>query len=240
MLANVTLDQAGWDRFRPKLGEFIEGLPQAGSARVAWTPDKGQAFEGLTIPAQVNYVGKGANLYRLGYDLDGSILVITKYLRATWLWERIRVQGGAYGGFILFDQRSGVLSFLSYRDPNLLATLENYNRTSSFLRQLDASRLNRAELTKTIIGTIGELDAYQLPDAKGFTSMARFLAGESDENRQRIRDQVLETSLEDFQAFAVTLDQVNEAGLVVVLGSQAAIEEANRQRPGWLQVQKVL
>jgi presequence protease len=79
--------------------------------------------EGLVIPAQVNYVGKGANLYEHGYQMDGSILVITPYLRSTYFYEKVRVQGGAYGGFCLFDRYSGIFSFLSYRDPNLMETL---------------------------------------------------------------------------------------------------------------------
>jgi Zn-dependent M16 (insulinase) family peptidase len=39
-----------------------------------------------------------------------------------FLWEKIRVQGGAYGGSCQFDRRSGGFTFISYRDPNLLAT----------------------------------------------------------------------------------------------------------------------
>jgi len=39
-----------------------------------------------------------------------------------------------------------------------------YNRTADFLR---STTLNEAELTRNIIGTIGEVDSYQLPDAKG-------------------------------------------------------------------------
>ena len=95
------------------------------------------AAEGLAIPAQVNYVGKGANLYDLGYAADGSVEVITNYLRTTWLWERVRIQGGAYGGFCVFNQRSGVFTFISYRDPNLLGTLENYDASAGFLRDLN-------------------------------------------------------------------------------------------------------
>jgi hypothetical protein len=117
-------------------------------------------------------------------------LVINNFLRTTWLWERVRVQGGAYGGSCSFDRRSGVFNFLSYRDPNLLATLENYDRASHFLRKVD---LSQDELTKSIIGVIGDLDAYQLPDTKGYTSMARYLAGDTDAERQRMRDEVLST-----------------------------------------------
>lgn len=56
---------------------------------------------------QVNYVGKGANLYAAGYQLSGSAYVISKHIGNTWLWDRVRVSGGAYGGFCDFDSHSG-------------------------------------------------------------------------------------------------------------------------------------
>jgi Zn-dependent M16 (insulinase) family peptidase len=237
MLCNATLDETNWSRFEPQLADFLAALPAAPVKMVAWSPQYGTKSEGMTIPAQVNYVGKGANLYDLGYQLHGSAMVITKYLRNTWLWERVRVQGGAYGTFCLFDHRSGVLNYVSYRDPNLLNTLDNYDRASQFLRQLE---LSDDELTKGIIGAIGDMDAYQLPDAKGYTSMLRYLAGSTNEARQRRRDEILGTTRADFKAFADVLEQVRDKGLVVVLGFQAAIEAANAARLGWLDVLKVL
>ena len=204
---------------------------------MAWQPTSAARFEGLAIPAQVNYVGKGANLYELGYNAHGSVDVITNYLRTTWLWERVRIQGGAYGAFCTFSNRSGVYTYLSYRDPNLLKTLDNYDGTAGFLRQLD---LSQEELTKSIIGVIGDLDAYQLPDAKGYTSMARYLAGDTDEGRQLWRDQVLSTSVRDFRSFGEVLEQVKEAGYVVVLGSPDALAKANAERGDWLELKKVL
>jgi Zn-dependent M16 (insulinase) family peptidase len=237
MIGNVTLDKANWAQFRPKLAGFVDALPAAPVDAVGWEPQPFSDAEGLTIPARVNYVAKGANLYKQGYQLHGSVSVITHYLATTWLWERVRVQGGAYGGFCLFSRHSGLLTYLSYRDPNLLATIENYDQTSRFLRDL---RLSEDELTKSIIGAIGRMDAYQLPDAKGYTSMVRYLIGESDESRQRLRDQVLSTTPADFRAFAEVLQSVGDTGRVVVMGSQEAIETANAAREGWLDVTRVL
>ncbi|OIW15177.1 hypothetical protein TanjilG_18612 [Lupinus angustifolius] len=45
--------------------------------------------------------------------------------------------GGAYGGLCDFDTHSGVFSFLSYRDPNLLKSLDVYDGTGDFLRGLE-------------------------------------------------------------------------------------------------------
>ena len=59
---------------------------------------------------QVNYVGKAANLYEdSGYQLSGASYVVNKVLGTTWLWDRVRVVGGAYGGFSDFDTHSGAL-----------------------------------------------------------------------------------------------------------------------------------
>ncbi len=54
-------------------------------------------------------------------------------------------------------------------------------------------------LTKAIIGTIGDVDSYMLPDAKGATAFARYLLGVSDEERQQRRDQILGTTAKDFK-----------------------------------------
>jgi presequence protease len=240
LICNVTLDEENWTTFKSKLDTFLANLPQLTDGKNKWAPQYPTVDEGLVIPAQVNYVGKGENLFRLGYELDGSINVITNYLRSTYLWERVRVQGGAYGGFCAFDPRSGVFTYLSYRDPNLLETIQNYDGTPEFLKHLDAGRLSAEELTKSIIGAIGELDAYQLPDAKGYTSMLRHLLGETDEYRQKIRDEVLSTSLEDFQMFGEILAEVAARGKVVVLGNQGKLEEANQAKRDWLSIQKVL
>jgi hypothetical protein len=237
MICNVTLDAANWAVFEPRLAGFLQSLPVAAPAKSQWRPTAASHFEGLTIPAQVNYVGKGANLFKLGYEARGSVDVILNYLRTTWLWERVRVQGGAYGAFCAFNQRSGVYTYLSYRDPNLLKTLDNYDGAASFLRQLD---LSQEELTKSIIGVIGDLDAYQLPDAKGYTSLARYLAGDTDEDRQIWREQVLSTSVRDFRTFGEMLERLKDVGYVVVLGSPEAIAKANAERGDWLEVKKVL
>ena len=91
-------------------------------------------------------------------------------------------------------------------------------------------------MTRSIIGTIGDIDAYQLPDAKGYTSMQRYLTGEADDIRQSRRDEILGAGVADFQAFADALAELIAHGQVVVLGSEQAIQAANVRRPGLLHV----
>ncbi len=226
LIVSLTADEGGRIASEAPLASLIATLRGDTNDAVmpsSWQLRADRAPEGLVVPAQVNYVGKAADLTASGYRFHGSALVITRFLRTAWLWERIRVQGGAYGGFSAFDSISGVFSFLSYRDPNLAATLATYDTTGQFLREvaLDATALERA-----IIATIGDLDSYQLPDARGFSALVRQLIGTSDAERQRIRDEVLGTTVADFRAFADQMDVVRDTGQVVILGSESALVAA--------------
>jgi len=237
MLCNVTVDAASWNVVRGQVTEFLASFPVEPAAPTAWQPADLPEMEGLTLPSQVNFVGKGTNLYRSGYRLHGSVFVINPYLRGTYIWDKIRVLGGAYGGFSIFDQQSGAFNFVSYRDPNLDQSLEAFDQAAGYLRTLD---LSDAELTKALIGAIGEVDGYQLPDAKGFTSMVRHLLGIKDEERQRLRDEMLATSPADFHAFADALDAARPESAVVVLGSADAVKNSQLNQSGELEVVKIL
>jgi len=236
MLCNVTTEAAHWAALRPRLADFLSVLPRTLATPAPWSIGQTPRAEGLVVPTQVNFVAKGANLYAAGLKPSGSHLVTRRYLNTVWLWDRVRVQGGAYGGFCSFDRYSGGFSFASYRDPNLLATLDIYDRTADFLRGAD---LGETELTRNIIGTIGQLDFYQLPDAKGFASMVRYLIGETDAARQRMREEILSTTAADVRNFADAVAEVAAHGRVVVLGSEQAIAAANKERPGLLEVNRV-
>lgn len=236
---NMTGDTATLSAASPHVNEFLASLPDKSSPLASWGGSLARVNEALVVPTQVNYVGKAANLYQdAGYELHGSAYVIEKHLGTTWLWDRVRVVGGAYGGFCSFDSHSGQFSYLSYRDPNLLETLETYDGTVDFLR---TTELHPEELTKAIIGTIGDIDAYQLPDAKGSTAFTRYLLGISDEERQLRREQVLGTSQKDFRNFADALECVKgkEARVAVVTSADKAAA-VNEKTPNFWEIRKVL
>jgi Zn-dependent M16 (insulinase) family peptidase len=228
MIVNVTLDAKHWSKFQPELESFVKSLPSKSVVEAEWSLAPGPRFEGLTVPTQVNSVGKAANLYDLGFTRNGSVAVITKYLRTTWLWEQVRMRGGAYGASCGFDPRSGVLSFSSSQDPGLLATLDTYDKSAEFLRTVSLTDL---DVTRSIIGVVSDLDFYELPDAKGYSALVRHLIGETDERRQKVRDEVLSTTEQSFRDFASAIEAAKDNGYVVVMGSAKAIEEAKQSAP---------
>ncbi|XP_022952756.1 presequence protease 1, chloroplastic/mitochondrial-like [Cucurbita moschata] len=237
-LVNITADGKNLTNSEKFIGKFLDLLPNEPVIKnSSWNARLSSDNEAILIPTQVNYVGKAANIYETGYQLNGSAYVISKYISNTWLWDRVRVSGGAYGGFCDFDTHSGVFSFLSYRDPNLLKTLDVYDGTVDFLRELE---LDNDTLAKAIIGTIGDVDSYQLPDAKGYSSLLRHLLGITEEERQRRREEILSTSLKDFKNFADALEAVRNKGVVVSVASPEDVEAAHSERPGFFQVKKAL
>ncbi|OAY78579.1 Presequence protease 1, chloroplastic/mitochondrial [Ananas comosus] len=237
-LVNITTDAKNLTKSTKYIEKFLDSLPNASAAGIdSWPALLSPVNEAIVIPTQVNYVGKAANIYETGYQLGGSAYVISKYIGNTWLWDRVRVSGGAYGGFCDFDTHSGVFSYLSYRDPNLLKTLDIYDGTANFLRELE---MDDDTLTKAIIGTIGDVDAYQLPDAKGYSSLLRYLLGVTEEEREKRREEILSTSLKDFKEFADVVESVKNNGAVVAVASPEDVAAANEERPGFFEVKKAL
>lgn len=232
-MVNMTGDEGALTAADKSLNEFWSSIAATSREDATWNSMLPRQNTALVVPTQVNYVCKGANLYEdAGYELSGSSYVINKLLGTTWIWDRVRVSGGAYGGFCDFDTHSGMFSYLSYRDPNLLSTVDVYDGTVDFLRNLD---LTSEELNKSIIGTIGDIDSYQLPDSKGRTAFMRHILGITEEQRQMRREEVLGTSLKDFKEFADVLDAVRTQGQVVAVTSAERVESANKERPGFFE-----
>jgi len=234
LTVNMTVDSA---QLENKVAKFVASLPGKPVDVNISDPDIGTRNEGLFIPSTVNFVGKGANIFDLGYVLNGSIAAIVNYLEMNWLWNLVRIQGGAYAGICLFDPLSGVLTFTSYRDPHIGRTLNIYDHTAEFLQTLI---LSETERVKCIIGALSRIDAYQRADAQGYTSLVRYLTGETDDARQKFRDELLTTTTEDFHMFSEVLSEVKDQGSIVVMGSPDAVEKMNVAGQPIIECTKVL
>ena len=107
-------------------------------------------------------------------------------------------------------------------------TLRVYRETADYLGNLS---LSEADITRAVVGAVGDVDAYMLPGAKGATAFSRWMTGESDEERQRIREEILATRLSDFHDFAPYLAAALKSAVPCVLGGADA--EAVAGAEGW-------
>ncbi|MBQ9536280.1 MAG: insulinase family protein [Desulfovibrionaceae bacterium] len=192
-------------------------LPHAADSKEPVVPIlKLPAKEALLIPSRINFVGKSTNLYANNWQYHGSASVILRYLRMGYLWEHVRVRGGAYGAFCNLNRASGTLICASFRDPNHQETLQAYDQMAAYLGKFTP---DKAQLTQAIVGAVGDLDSYELPSARGAVALNRYLTNDTPEMRQQMREEMLGTTAKDFRNFADVLASLAQ-GQVCILGGQ--------------------
>ena len=180
-----------------------------------------QRNEGLMTPANVQYVAKGYSYKELGYTYKGSMLVLKTILGYDYLWNNVRVKGGAYGCMANIN-REGSLIFVSYRDPNLVNTLNAYNNASKYLQSFD---VNEREMTKYIIGTISNLDTPLMPYYKGLKALGLYIRNITKEDRQREGNEILSTNVETIKSYSDIISKAMEQDYLAVVGNEKEIKD---------------
>ncbi len=205
-----------------ELGQLLASVSQEAYAPVENHYAIRNFNEGIYAPVQVQACVKGGNFFRKGYSYSGKLRVLNSIIGNTFLYQEIRVKGGAYGSYGSFTP-GGYQYFYSYSDPNLRETLGVYNSVPDFLRNFDCSR---REMDKYIIGEISSLDYPKTPDEIGSIADEYFITGFTQEDRQQIRDEVLATKVEDIRAYADIVEAIMSKDHYAVFGSEEKIKEA--------------
>lgn len=176
---------------------------------------------GIEVSSSVNFVAKAWMLGAQEAPGLGHLALLCQNLSRGHLWDKVRVEGGAYGSFASYGSTSPAFSCASYRDPNLMRTLEVYEQgLRSIVEQLD-----QATVDQNIIGTIGGIDKPRSPHGKGFSETGALLLGKTPQFRQTAREAVLDATVADIRAKAQEiLDSMATA--VTVVGSAGAMDEA--------------
>ena len=181
----------------------------------------GAKKEGIVIPAQIAYASSSANLYMQNKLSDGAYHVIRSILSYEYLWNVIRVQGGAYGSGFVYSAQSLNLGFYSYRDPTPARSVEMYRKSADFLRNLAKES---PDLTKFIIGAVGDTSPIMPPALAGKTADIRYFAGITDEDISRSRAQILGINKEKILEIADTLDKAFENAPVCIVAGKDKID----------------
>ena len=224
LFVSVTTDEAGYRGFEQQIALLRPLLytdpVETGCIRY----DFEQKNEGFYTAGQVQYVAAGGNFRKAGFDYSGALRIVKVILSYDYLWMNIRVKGGAYGCMSNF-RRGGDSFLVSYRDPNLLNTLEVFKGTPEYLKNFQA---DEREMTKYVIGTISELDVPMNPSAKGALALTAWFNGLTEEDLQKERDEILNASPEDIRRMGDLIQAVLEQGNICVVGSESVLEK-NRE-----------
>ncbi len=218
---SITADDSGYEALEKEMEGFLSVLEkgQAPEAMEKLTPE--QKNEGFKTPGQVQFVARCGSWKDAVPEYSGSFKVLRMILEYDYLWNNIRVKGGAYGCGCGFSY-DGKGYFASYRDPNLKETDEIYKNVWNYVKEFDA---DERDMTKYIIGTISGMDIPLNPSAKGARSFGAYMCGVNEAFLQQERNQILDTTPEEIRSFAGMTKAVYDAGHICVVGSESKIEE---------------
>ncbi|MCR5668994.1 MAG: insulinase family protein [Lachnospiraceae bacterium] len=177
--------------------------------------------EGFQNAAQIQYVARSGDFKKVGYEYSGVMKVLKVILGYDYFWQKVRVEGGAYGCMSNFV-REGRISFVSYRDPNLENTYEVFEKTPEYLRDF---HVDERTMTKYIIGTISNMDTPLTPYQKGVRGLTAYMTDISMDMLQKERDQVINVTAEDIRALADVVADTMAQGYLCVIGNEDKIQE---------------
>lgn len=228
MLISCTCDDEDYAKFEEAMSSFIGKLDDFEkknkadvSALEKYRPDVKYRKTAFSTPAEIQYAAVSGSYKDVPDVNDGAMTVTRHLLSYGYLWNEVRVKGGAYGVMCKFT-RDGSGSFVSYRDPNLSATYEVYKKAADYLANYEA---DEREVTKTIIGTISGLDTPLTPAMDGKRSMNIYLTKTPLEVLQKERDQILACTKEDIRKTADAVRKVADAENICVIGNEQHIKD---------------
>ncbi len=221
LIVSVTCAPAELSVFMKEMKRTAEMVPEGSGELQKWNFTYNQGNEALLSASKVQYVVQGSNFKKLGYDWNGKISVLNQIISTDWLQTRIRVMGGAYGGFSSFSPAGGAY-FMSYRDPNLKETLDNFAATPGFLETFQA---DEQTMTRYIIGTISRIDQPKSASQKGRSAMQYYFEKTTPEILKQERKDILSTTAEDIKGMSQMVKDVLAQDIFCVYGSEAKINE---------------
>ncbi len=187
-----------------------------------WNFTASKLNEGLLSSSKVQYVLQGYDFKKLGYQWNGKMRVMNQILFRDYLYNKVRVIGGAYGGISMISP-NGNFIFASYRDPNLEKTFENYNGAVEFFINFN---VDESEMTRFIIGTIARMDNPLTPKQEGDRAFKYFIEKISKEELQKERDEILLTNQEDIRSFAKLIEDMLSQKYFCVYGNEDKVNES--------------
>jgi Zn-dependent M16 (insulinase) family peptidase len=208
------------------ISSFCKDLPVGASKRIA-LPDvaanEGKAA-GIEINAAVNFSARSWLLGAFDPEEHGRLFLLARHLSTGYLWDKVRVMGGAYGGMAVMNFGHPIFACASYRDPNIVSTLRHYEKSLiETAAGIDADALNTS-----IIGTIGRIDQPKSPHGKGFGETIDRLSGYTPEKQDAVRAAVLAATPEKCAKTAENIVRI-KASAVAVLGNAASFDGAEKE-----------
>lgn len=221
LLVDYTGTKEGLAGIEEQITGLLHDLKTCPVEAKSFKPEMKIKKEGFMTAGQVQYVCRAGNYIKKGLPYTGALKVLKVMMGYEYLWNQVRVKGGAYGCMCNFA-KNGDGYFVSYRDPNLEKTVEVFEQAAEYIRNYEA---DERTVTQFIIGAVSEMDVPMTPMTKGAYSLGGYLTGLSMERIQQERDELLATTAETLQGLYRYVEAFMEYDCLCVVGNGDKIKE---------------
>ena len=212
-------DYSGYEQEVSDLATSLSSDKELKEAELSFDPVKKN--EGLKLAGQIQFVALAGTFRNKGLEYTGALRVLRVLMGYDYLWNKVRVLGGAYGCMSAF-KKNGDSYFVSYRDPNLKGTLDVYKGAAEYIRNIE---LSDRQVLQYIIGALADLDAPLTPSGKGNYSLGTYLSGISNDDIKKERKELLEVDNDIIRSLSEYINAFIEDDNLCVVGNADAIEE---------------
>ncbi len=202
-----------------RLSELLPDVPAKKSGQAV--KPFGKRREGIAIPSDISFAATGGLLTENGGKWSGTVDVAARIIMLGYLWNVIRVQGGAYG--TRFNTyRSGYAECSSYRDPTPARSLQSYLKAGEFLRDLCKEA---PDLTGYIIGCVSKATPLLTPRLKGRVADGYYFRGITLDMQREMLKEIIGTTPEKLLEIADCIERTVENGGVCVIAPQNQLDK---------------
>lgn len=222
-LASFTGSDEDFDAYWDAAGDLGLGAGDGAGRDALVVPAPCDRHEAFVIPSDICFAARACDPRRLGIDVTGAWAVAANALSYDYLWNEIRVKGGAYGcGFRAAGERQ--TAFYTYRDPAIDPSIERVERAGAWLGRFEP---DEAAFEGFIVSCVSGMDAPVKPYALTKRRNTTYLAGLDPHAREERRAQMLAATPAELRSLGADVTRIAAESPTCVFGGREVIAKSN-------------
>lgn len=222
-MASFTGSDEDFDAYWDAAGDLGLGVGDGAGRDALAVPAPCDRHEAFVIPSDICFAARACDPRRLGLDVTGAWAVAANALSYDYLWNEIRVKGGAYGcGFRAAGERQ--TAFYTYRDPAIDPSIERVERAGAWLGSFEP---DEAAFEGFIVSCVSGMDAPVKPYALTKRRNTTYLAGLDPHAREERRAQMLAATPGELRSLGADVTRIAAESPTCVFGGRDVIAKSN-------------
>ena len=222
-LVSFTGSDEDFDAYWDAAGNLGLGAGDGAASGTLVVPEPRDRHEAFVIPSDICFAARACDPRRLGIDVTGAWAVAANALSYDYLWNEIRVKGGAYGcGFRAAGERQ--TAFYTYRDPAIDPSIERVERAGAWLGRFEP---DEAAFEGFIVSCVSGMDAPMKPYALTKRRNTTYLARLDPHAREERRAQMLAATPGELRSLGADVTRIAAKSPTCVFGGRDVIAKSN-------------